>query len=540
MTADASLPEITALTWALAFAPIAALLVLTVGRSWGGAKAGPAALLVALAVSVTRFGAGPTLLALSQAKAALLSVWVLYIIWAALFLYHLVDETGSIRTIGAGLSRITGRRSMQVLLLAWIFTSFLQGIAGYGVPVAVVAPLMVALGFTPVAAVVTTSIGHSWSVTFGSLAASFFVLAGVSGIPGTELALSAAVLLGLACFLCGIGAVWAYGGRKALREVAVPIALVGAVMAVTQLTLAMLGAYSLAAFGAGCTGLLTFAAIARLPRYRAASPGTVPATGEPGGLAEGAGAPKGVSARSFVLAFSAYAILVVIVLAANLFGPLGEVLGRVRIELPFPTTSTDYGWTNAATRSYRTILPFGDAGALLLYAALAGYVVYRRSGLIGSGALRRAAGRTVTSAVSSSIGIVTMVGMALVMIDSGMTDVLARGMADVAGPAFPLVSPFIGVLGAFMTGSNTNSNILFGALQRDSAVLLALPPAIILAAQTTGGAIGSMLAPAKIIVGCSTVGLAGQEAPVIRAGVRYGLTIALFIGLATLVWSAIR
>jgi lactate permease len=123
------------------------------------------------------------------------------------------------------------------------------------------------------------------------------------------------------------------------------------------------------------------------------------------------------------------------------------------------------------------------------------------------------------------------------MVDSGMTFMLAQGMVDVAGPVFPLLSPFIGVLGSFMTGSNTNSNILFSALQRDSAVLLGLPPAVLLAAQTTGGALGSMVAPAKIIVGCSTVGLSGKEGPVVKAGARYGLVITAIIGGVVLIWS---
>jgi len=149
-------------------------------------------------------------------------------------------------------------------------------------------------------------------------------------------------------------------------------------------------------------------------------------------------------------------------------------------------------------------------------------------------------GATVSSAVVSSIGIVTMVGMALAMTDSGMTYALANGMKSVAGAFYPLVAPFIGVLGAFMTGSNTNSNILFGALQRDTATLLGISTTAVLAAQTTGGALGSMLAPAKIVVGCSTVGLAGQEGQVLRRGVAYGLVIAAVMGLVALVWVQLR
>lgn len=526
---DPGIPDVNILNWILAFSPIALLLVLMVGLNWSGARAGAAAWLTAFAVAILAFGSGFDLISYSQVKAALLSVWVLYIIWAALILFHIVDEAGSIKTIGQGITRITRNRVMQLILLSWIFTTFLQGIAGYGVPVAVVAPLMVGMGFSPVAAVVTTSIGHSWSVTFGSLAASFFAMAGVSELPTSELANESAILLGIACFLCGFGAVWAYGGWSALKQGAIPLILIGTVMAGTQFGMASLGTYPLAAFTAGCVGLVGITGLARLPVFKANNRATADEV-QPEDLTV-------VPIKDVLLAFSAYIILVVIVLSASFIDALNDALNFWSIRLAIPETTTSFGWTNAATESYRTIAPFGEAGALLLYACGLGYLVFRIAGKLEAGAYRRVAKRTVGAALSSSLGIVTMVGMALIMMDSGMTYMLAQGMVDVAGPVFPFLAPFIGVLGSFMTGSNTNSNILFGALQRDSALLLGLPPALLLAAQTTGGALGSMVAPAKIIVGCSTVGLSGQEGPVVKAGARYGIVLTSIIGIVVLVWS---
>jgi len=283
--------------------------------------------------------------------------------------------------------------------------------------------------------------------------------------------------------------------------------------------------FGAAAFAAGAVGLVVIAVWGRARRRRRAA---APMMLEQSSPLVGAGA--------FLRAFSAYAALIVIVLTVSFVAPVDRFLNGVRIELAFPETGTSLGWVNLATDSYRTLAPFGDTGPLLLYAAVAGYVIYRRLGMLPEGSLRRAAKRTASSAVSSSIGIVTMVGMALAMTDSGMTFALAQGMKSLAGPLFPVAAPFIGVLGAFMTGSNTNSNILFGALQRDTAALLGMSPSVILAAQTTGGALGSMLAPAKIVVGCSTVGLGGEEGPVLRQGVRYGVIITAVIGLVTLLW----
>ena len=134
--------------------------------------------------------------------------------------------------------------------------------------------------------------------------------------------------------------------------------------------------------------------------------------------------------------------------------------------------------------------------------------------------------------VKPTIGVYTLVAMALTMEHAGMTQLLAEVLSQ-TGVFFPFLSPFIGALGAFMTGSNTNSNVVFGQLQQQTALVLTLSVSLILAAQTTGGAIGSLFAPAKVIVGCSTVGGA-DEGQVLKIASLAGLTIILVIGI--LVW----
>jgi len=148
--------------------------------------------------------------------------------------------------------------------------------------------------------------------------------------------------------------------------------------------------------------------------------------------------------------------------------------------------------------------------------------------------------RKVTrSALTPTLSIVAMMALATTMEYAGMIDLLARGLARAAGGLFPLVSPFIGALGAFITGSNTNANALFGTLQRDTALALKLAAPLILAAQTVGGGIGSTFAPAKVALGCSTVGLEAQESDAMRALLKYqllalGVIAALTFGLSRL------
>jgi lactate permease len=135
--------------------------------------------------------------------------------------------------------------------------------------------------------------------------------------------------------------------------------------------------------------------------------------------------------------------------------------------------------------------------------------------------------------VNSSLGILAMVGVASIMLHSGMTFLLAQGLAESFNrDLYPAVAPFIGALGAFITGSNTNSNVLFAVLQQNSAQLLNLSVPLILAAQTAGGSIGSVLAPAKVIVGCSTVGLSGEEGMVMRKMLGYGMILIGVVAMA--------
>ena len=144
-------------------------------------------------------------------------------------------------------------------------------------------------------------------------------------------------------------------------------------------------------------------------------------------------------------------------------------------------------------------------------------------------------GRQVLKSAASvgvpvTFGVAAMVSLAMVMDHSGMTQALAVAISAAVGPTYPLLSGFVGMLGAFTTGSNTNSNVLFGPLQLQMSRLLSLNGVWLLAAQTAGGALGSMVAPAKLVVGCAMVGLAGQDGRVLRRTAPYGLLLALMVG----------
>jgi len=493
---------------ALSFAPILVILLLMVGYRWGASRAGSAGYLTALVIAVLRFGAGAPLLAVAHVKALLLTFDVLFVIWTAFLLFRVADEAGAIKVIGQALPHLTADKGMLALMIGWAFASFLQGVGGFGVPVAVIAPLMGGLGFPPLSAVVIPSLGHSWSVTFGSLGSSFNAMMAATGLDWPLLAPYSALFLGISGLAVGLMVAHAAGGWEAVRRLVVPVLLLALAMGGVHYIAANIGLWNIASFLGGLAGLLVSYPLAR--RYR-------------GQVDEG----KPLDGRALGIAISGYGVLVLFTLGIQLIPAVRAALGGVRIHLEFPEVQTSLGYLTPAG-SGRDIPVFRHAGAILLYASLVAYLIYKKAGWYSAGAPRRILSGTVRRVMSSSVGIASMVAMAVVMQHAGMTETLARGLAEGVGAAFPLIAPWIGALGAFMTGSNTNSNVVFSELQMRTAELLGYSVALILAAQNAGGALGSVVAPTKIVVGASTGGMAGREGEVLRQMLLYtGLLVLL-------------
>lgn len=486
-----------------------------VGLRWGAARAGGAGYLTTLVIATLFFGAGPKLLAYAHTKALLLALDVLLIIWAAFLIYRVADEAGAIQTIGQALPHFTSDKGMQALIIGWVFATFLQGVGGFGVPVAVIAPILVGLGFTPLAAVVIPSIGHGWSVTFGSLGSSFQALIAATGLPGEVLVSASAIFLGVAGLVTGWMVAHAAGKWATIRRLWIPVLLLGVVMGLTQFLVVSAGFWNLGAFIAGLAGLIATIPLAN--RFRGDQ-------GDNGKL----------NLRTLLVALSGYAVMVIIILVVQLVPVVRSALGGVVLQVRYPEISTSLGHITPADMG-RKIHVFRHTGLVLAFAAFIAYLIYKREGLYSPGSIGRILDGTVRRVISSSVSIVSMVTMAVIMEYAGMTDTLAIGLANGLGTIYPAVAPWIGALGAFMTGSNTNSNVVFSGLQLRTAELLELNVVIILAAQTAGAALASVMAPTKVVVGASTAGMAGQEGEVMRKLTVYVILLVLLVSLLAVI-----
>ncbi len=498
----------------LAAFPILLILVLMLGLRWNSARAGIAGWIAGLIIATVSFGADVQVLEWAHIRAAFLAAIVLLIIWGALLFYRVTEAAGAVKAMSTLLTHLAPHRAFQVLLLAWGFTSFLQSVGGYGVPVAVVAPLLVGTGFPPLASFVMASLGHTWAISFGSLGASFKTLQGVTNVGSAELAAWSALLLGVLCFLMGTASLWVAGGKNALRQGGAPMLAMAAAMAGGQWLATRAEQYEIAAMLGVLAGLLVgvlWAMLQKRPSFPAGS---------------------GVVLRKALLPYAA--LLALIFLTRIEIVKTGLDIIPPIVEQEHPALVTAQQWVVPDVKE-SSISVLSHTGALLCYASLFTWFYGRWRGEIARGQVRPILRKVYRSGLTPTISILAMMALATTMEYAGMIDLLARGLAQVAGGMFPLVSPFIGALGAFITGSNTNANALFGTLQRDTAHALGLAIPLILAAQNVGGAIGSTFAPAKIALGCSTVGLEAQESEAMRVLLRYELlALGLIAGLTFL------
>ena len=481
----------------LSFLPFALILFLMLALRWNLTQIGLAAWGLTFLLAVSAFGAGLPLIAVSQAKALFLTLDVLYIVWGALLFYGVCEEAGIVQAIGLGFIRAIPWKNLRALTLAWAFASFLQGAGGFGVPVVITAPLLLETGFSPLQAVLFPSIGHAWAVTFGSLGTSFQALMTASGLPAGALAGPSAILLGVICLLSGLMIGILASGRSGFFRIFPVIIAVGLVMAGVQYLLAVSGFWQIGSLGGGLAGLGVIFAIVRLAERRQAHVSQLPD-------------------RKFLWGLAGYGLLMAVILCAQWIPPLHAALQSVQWRTTFPQTSTSLGFVAAAEFS-KGIAPLGHPGALLVYTSVAATLLFALLGFLQNSSPQTILRNTVQRAVPVSIGIFLMVGISTIFSQAGMMARLADGVGAAMGSAFPAVAPWLGAMGAFLTGSNTNSNLLFSPLQQRMAQTLGLPEKILLAAQTGGGAVGSVISPAKVGLGSNSLRGSPGEGEVMRS-----------------------
>ena len=518
-------PELNVLNVVLAAVPIAILIVtmLVPVLKWSAPRAGSVSWLAAAGLALFVFGADERVLAISSSKGLSLSLFVLSIIWTSVMLYNVIEGLNGVTVIGRTITGLVRDPLAQALVVGWAFSGLIQGVAGFGLPIAVVAPFMVMIGFRPATAVAITLVGHAWAVTFGSLGSSFYTIQLVSGLDERALGVQMAAMFAVPTILTGFAVAHLQGGLASVRRGALAILVMGAAMSLGVFITAFLGAYQVASVVGALTGCVVGWWAARQPIFRL---GGESDDDEP---AEERTPDKAGGGMGFHLAFLPYYALFGLSLLSQL-PPVRDMGAGIFFGLDYPPTETALGFAVDGQDDYAKIKLLSHPATLIGASMLIAYLGYRSEKIPMRDVIRSAALKTYDQAVPNSVGMAMMVMMALIMTDTGMTALLGSAIAKGTGTLFPIFSPYIGVLGSFMTGSNTNSNAMFGALQVETAAALGIGLVTIAATQSIGGSLGSSVAMSKVMAGTAVVDLGGREREVLMKTIPYCLALVLVVG----------
>lgn len=503
--------SVSLVPWLAALVPILVLLALLLRCKWGGDEAASAGLLFSILIAYLVFGGGTDMIALAVAKGMWSSLSIILVVLPALLIYELSREAGAFAVIRAAMQRFTPDKVLQVLAVGWIFVGFLQGITGFGVPVVVGAPLLISMGVRPLTAVLITMLGQAWGNTFGTLGIAWDGLLSQVDV-SDPLTLQRTVLwstglLGVVNLIAGLLIALLAGGCKGLQRNALTVVLLGLLQGAGQMGLALLNPM-LCNFVVVTLSLGLIFVIGRLTYYRQPAELHDPADEQPDDGLPG-------TAMRIQQAFLPYVLLIILAVTVLLNGSLKAYFGQWQFALAFAGKTTLLGFATHSYPAYAPLAPLIHSGAFLLVAAVCGYGCYAHWGYIQAGGLQRIMKNALSKTIPSAIAVIGLISMSKVMDETGQTAVLAQGVAAVAGGIYPILAPFIGLLGTFMTSSNLSSNILFGSFQQQIALLLQIDKAPLLAAQTAGGAVGSIIAPSKILLGTTAAGILGREGEVI-------------------------
>jgi lactate permease len=523
-----------ALSAAIAALPLAAVFLCLAVLKMKAVRAAIVALAVALGISIFAWGMPARLAGLAALHGAAFGLFpVFFIVLATLFLFNITVKGGQFEIIRASLATVTSDRRLQALLIAFCFGAFVEGAAGFGAPVAIAGAMLVGLGFRPFYAAGICLVANTAPVAFGTIGIPIVAMGGVMGLNDAGLLrLSAVVghMLPIVSLIIPAYLVVIIAGFRRTLEVLPAVAACGVTFAVCQWEVASrLGPYlpdllSALAAMAVLVVLLRFWRPKTIFRFDHDAP-----LGEEG---------HGYTRAQVLRAWSPFIALTAVVL---LWGapPVKALLNGSTLMIPVAGLDGAIVRPQAAAPGAPMAPPVpipakfkfdyvASAGSAVLVAALFSAFVCGMS----PGRTARIFGSTLHDLRHPALTIASILALAYVMNASGMTTCLGL-YATRAGRMFPFISPMLGWLGVFLTGSDTSSNVLFGGLQKAAAQQLGINPLLTAAANTSGGVMGKMISPQSLAVACAATGMVGDEGSLLRFTLKHSLFLLLLVCVIT-------
>jgi len=462
---------------------------------------------------------------------------IAWIIFGAVFLYKISVKTGQFDIIRQSILSITQDQRLQMLLVGFSFGAFLEGAAGFGAPVAITAALLVGLGFKPLYAAGLCLIANTAPVAFGALGIPIIVAGQVSDLDPFVVGQMAGRQLPILTIIVLFWLMAIMDGWRGIKETWPAVLVGGGAFAITQFLTANYIGPILPDITSAIASMLALVVLFKFWQPKHIFRFEMQDKNQP---ADQSVAQTDLVDKLAVLkAWSPFLILTVMVTLWSIkpFKQLFSAGGALQswifsIEVPYlhnliermPPVMKDPS-PYAAVYSFNW---FSATGTAIFIAALLSIFLLKMRLKAAVGTFKETFAELKVPIYS--IGMV--LAFAFVANYSGLSATLALALSH-TGSAFTFFSPFLGWLGVFLTGSDTSSNALFGALQATTAQQIGVSDVLLVAANTTGGVTGKMISPQSIAIACAAVGLAGRESELFRFTLKHSLWFAVMIGIIT-------
>ncbi|HLT04174.1 MAG TPA: L-lactate permease [Pseudomonas sp.] len=541
-----------------AFSPILLAAILLIGLRWPARRAMPLVFLLTVGIALFVWDMSFNRVLASTLQGLVITAGVLWIIFGAILLLNTLKHSGGITAIRAGFTTISPDRRIQAIIIAWLFGCFIEGASGFGTPAAIAAPLLVAIGFPALAAVMLGMMVQSTPVSFGAVGTPIII--GVNG--GLDSATIGAQLVAQQSS-------WEAFVQLITNEVAILHALTGTLMPVLMVLMltrffgkerswkAGFEALPFALFaGLAFTVPYAFTGIFLGPEFPSLLGGLIGLAivtfaarkgflvpKKPWDFADASEWPSDwlgsvemkldeltAKPMSTFRAWLPYVLVGVLLVVSRTVPEIGAFMKSV--VLLFPNLLGETG-VNA------DFMPLYLPGGILVLVVLATFFLHGMK----ARELGAALGESTKVLLGAGFVLLFTVPMVRILINSGvngaelasMPIAMARFVADSVGGIYPLLAPTIGALGAFIAGSNTVSNMMLSQFQFGVATSLGVSSAMIIAAQAVGAAAGNMVAIHNVVAASATVGLLGREGTTLRRTIWPTLYYLLISGLLTLI-----
>jgi lactate permease len=459
----------------------------------------------------------PVGLALDSVLAgAVFALWpVMWIVLNALVLYNIAVRSGRFDAFRRWvIAHLPSDRRIVLVVIGYCFGSLLEGVCGFGTPVAITSALLITLGFKPVDAVVYTVMFNTAPVAFGALGAPVTTLAAVTGYSDHVLGAMIGRQLPFFALLLPFYVVGIYAGRKALRELWPVLLMAGASFGLGQFVTSNYIGFELTDVISSLASLAATVAFLRVwrlpenPEYRLEL------------------TPQAAVINNDIKPWQGWLPWLIVAATVIIWTTLKlNLIGQVRVPWPGLDNAvfiTAYEKPYAAVWTFQ---PLATGTAILVAGWITALVVGQ-----GVGGYLQAVRSTWMQIRLAILTVMLIVGMAYLMNYSGLNYTLGIAVAA-TGAIFPMVSAFLGWMAVFLSGSDTSGNALFGNLQVVAARQLNLDPVLIAATNSSGGVMGKMISPQNISTGCATSNLVGSEGLVFARTFKHSIILTLLLGL---------